>query len=163
MDLNNPWFGGLKKVKYPACKMTYGIHDSLGFHLNYQRLQIWVISLQNLRVSENLQPPLPGFFWCGNRIFRREVHSFLLHTSKGVVSLKTSRIPRRHTPTQAQQFLYTQQRFNLRHFTAWRIEGLSPPLIVDHVSFLASGVSRLLHIHASFPWQIWYSSFSASL
>ena len=22
---------GLKKVKYPACKMTYGIDDSLGF------------------------------------------------------------------------------------------------------------------------------------
>ena len=22
---------GLKKVMYPACKMTYGIHDSLGF------------------------------------------------------------------------------------------------------------------------------------
>lgn len=83
MDLNNPWLCGVwKRLSIQLARWLTGLMIHLGFHLNYLRFQIWVISLQNLRVCENLQPPLPGFFCCRNRIFR-EVHSFLLHTSKG--------------------------------------------------------------------------------
>ena len=47
-------------------------------------------------------------FCCRNRIFR-EVHSLFAPHLQGVVSLKTSRIPRRIPHVPSSKFLYTQQ------------------------------------------------------